>query len=447
MATDRPLSRRHRNSSEGRRPRRGLAAASRGALASLSLGGLASLGVDAVAAAAQAAPFYRQRVLVDSLQNPRGLSLDGARLLVSEAGAGGPRLADGSNCFTAGSGAELCAGRSGAIGIWDPSTQAYQRAIDALPSLARSDGSEGTGIADLVPGGPTGLLGVFGLGGDPNQASQANLGSDWFGQVVSIDLATKTIQSRASLAAYEKSSNPDGETPLNSNPYALALFGGQLYSTDAGGNTLVRLDPTPDPLTGSFTILGSDVFATIPVTPPPFLPNLPNPFPAQAVPTGLAVDPTGQKLWIAELAGFPFVPGSASVFTSDGNLAPQPSLSGFTSITDIASGADGSLYVLEYAGNFFRPAGNGSVWRVAPDGRRDQIIAGLTQPTGLAVADDGTVYVTNNADSLEGELREYRPSVPGPLPLLGAAAAWGQARSLRRRANRGCRPSTPGQDP
>ena len=446
MATFRRPSRHHHHTNGGW-SRRSLAAVARGALATLGLGGLASLGVDALGAAAQAAPFYRQRVLVDSLRNPRGLSLDGSRLLVSEAGAGGPRLADGSNCFTAGSGAELCAGRSGAIGIWDPSTQTYQRAIEDLPSLARTDGSEGTGIADLVPGGPTGVLGVFGLGGDPDQASLANLGSNWFGQVVSVELATKTIQPRASLAAYEKSSNPDGETPLNSNPYALALFGGQLYSTDAGGNTLLRLDPTPDPLTGSFAILGSHVFPTIPVTPPPFLPTLPNPFPAQAVPTGLAVDPTGQKLWIAELAGFPFVPGSATVFAYDGNLAPQPSLSGFTSITDIASGADGSLYVLEYAANFFQPAGSGSVWRVAPDGRRDQIIAGLTQPTGLAVADDGTVYVTNNADSLEGELREYRPSVPGPLPLLGAAAAWGQARSLRRRANRGCRPSTPGQDP
>jgi hypothetical protein len=49
------------------------------------------------------------------------------------------------------------------------------------------------------------------------------------------------------------------------------------------------------------------------------------------------------------------------------------------------------------------------------------------------VADDGTLYVTNNADSLEGELREYRVNVPGPLPLLGAALAWRQARSLRRR--------------
>jgi hypothetical protein len=395
--------------------------------------GLGALIGLAPALAAKAAPTYRQRVLVDSLRNPRGLSLEGSRLLVSEAGAGGPRLSDCSNCIQAGSGAEICSGPTGAIGIWDTVSQTYTRAIANLPSLARADGSEGTGIADLWPGGPTGWLGVFGLGGDPGQATVGSLGSNLFGQVVSVDFASGTIQPRANLAAYELAINPDGETPPNSNPYALALFGGQLYATDAGGNTLVRLNSTPDPSDGRFPILGSFVFSTIPITPPPFLPDLPNPFPAQAVPTGLTVEPTGTELWIGQLVGFPFVPGSASVFATDGASPPAPKLADFTSITDIASAADGSLYVLQYADNFFRPAGNGSIWRIAPDGSRAGIIGGLTQPAGLAVADDGTLYVTNNADSLEGELRGYRPVVPSPLPWLGTALAWRQARRLRRR--------------
>lgn len=405
--------------------------------------GLGALIALALPQAAKAAPTYRQRLLVDGLRNPRGLSLAGSRLLVSEAGAGGPRLSDGSNCIQAGSGAELCSGPTGAIGLWDTVSQTYTRAIPNLPSLARADGSEGTGIADLWPGGPTGWLGVFGLGGNPGQPTVGSLGSPWFGQVVSIDLASGSIQPRANLAGYELARNPDGETPPNSNPYALALFGGDLYATDAGGNTLLRLDPTPDPLDGTFPILGTVVFPTIPVTPPvlppPFPQNLPNPFPAQAVPTGLTVDPAGTSLWIAELGGFPFVPGSASVLSTDGTAAPSTALAGFTSITDIARGADGSLYVLQYADNFFQPAGNGSIWRIAPDGSRARIVGDLTQPTGLAVADDGTLYVTNNADSLQGELREYRPVVPGPLPLLGLSLAWRQTRSLRRRTAGGRR--------
>lgn len=395
---------------------------------------LAAIGLAAPGVPAAAAPTYQQRLLVGGLQNPRGLTLDGSRLLVSEAGAGGPRNPGGSNCITAGSGFEICAGFSGAIGLWDRLSQSYSRPLSGLPSLARANGSEGTGIADLAVGGPTGLLGVFGLGGDPGQPGMAGLGSDLFGQVVSIDLGSGEILPRASLAAYERSQNPDGEQPPNSNPYSLSLFGGRLYASDAGGNTLLRLDPSPDPGDGSFRILDAFVFPTIPVTPPPFLPHLPNPYPAEAVPTGLAVDPSTNRLLIGQLSGFPFVPGSASVYASDGTSPPAPSLGGFSLITDIASAADGNLYVLQYASNLFDPTSTGSIWRVAADGSREQLIGGLRQPTGLAVADDGTLYVTNNADGLEGELREYRPLVPAPLPLLGLGLAWRQAGRLRRRA-------------
>lgn len=409
-----------------------------GLLASWLLGGLAAAWLGAMPAAALAAPTYRQRVLASGLKNPRGLTLAGHRLLVSEAGQGGARQSSGgsdlgSNCIRAGSGAELCYGLSGAIGAWDFSSQTYSHLLTGLPSLARADGSEGTGIADLTVGGPTGLLGVFGLGGDPGQASLANLGSDLFGQVVSLNLADGTIQARQNLALFELTSNPDGRS-RNSNPYALELFGGKLYATDAGGNTLVSLDPNPTAPDGSFPILDAYVLPGLSVNPGPSFPLLPNPYPAEPVPTGLAVDPTGQQLRIGELSGFPFVPGSANLYATDGQSPPSLSLTGFSLITALASGADGSLYVLEYASNFFSPLATGSLWRVDPDGTRTQIVGGLHQPTGLAVADDGSLYVANNGDGLEGQLLEVRPEVPAPLPLLGAAAAWGQARRLRRRA-------------
>lgn len=387
------------------------------------LAGWAAIHFCGLPVAATAAPVYQMRVLADGLQNPRGLTLAGNHLLVSEAGSGGPRQSQGSNCILSGSGAEICSGTSGSIGVWDLTARTYTRVLTGLPSLAQADGSEGTGIADLAVGGPTGLLGVFGLGGDPGQPNVANLGSNLFGQVVSINLSTGAIQPRSNLATYEKSYNPDGRT-YNSNPYALELFADRLYATDAGGNSLLRLDPTPAG-DGSFAILGRFVFPPLSLPPLPFQP--------EPVPTGLAVDPTNHQLLIAQLAGYPFVPGSASVYSSDGQGDPSLSLSGFSSITDIAAAADGSLYVLQYASDFFHPAGNGSVWRVAPDGSRESVLGGLTQPTGLAVAPDGSLYVTNNSDSLQGELREYRPVVPGPLPLLGMASAWCQARRLRRR--------------
>ncbi len=242
--------------------------------------------------------------------------------------------------------------------------------------------------------------------------------------MVSVDLGTGTIQARSNLAAFERSYNPDG-LGYNSNPYALQLFAGKLYATDAGGNTLLSLDPTPDPGDGTFAILDNFVFPRLPVTTAPFL--------AEPVPTGLAVNPTSGQLLTTELGGYPFQPGSANIFATDGVNPTTQALTGFSSITDIAAAADGTLYVLEYSNAFLDPNGIGSIWRVDPNGSRERVITGLSQPTGLAVATDGSLYVTNNADSLQGELLEFRPEVPGPLPLLGAAAAWNQARRLRRR--------------
>ena len=136
---------------------------------------------------------------------------------------------------------------------------------------------------------------------------------------------------------------------------------------------MLRLNPTPSPLDGTFEILDAFVFPALSVTPPPGLP-LPNPFPAQPVPTGLALDTVLNRLLIGELAGFPFVPGSANIFSKDGLNPPSQVLTGFSSITDLASGSDGSLYVLDYASDFSQPIGNGSIWRVTAGGGRERII-------------------------------------------------------------------------
>ena len=380
-----------------------------------------------LAPAVQAAPPYTHRVLADNLPNPRGLLLRGNELLVSEAGSGGPAQPGAVNCVTGGAGDTLCSGTTGAIGSWNLTTQTYARVLAGLPSLAKATGGEGTGLADLTSGGPTGLLGVFGFGANPLALTPTLPGSDLFGRVVSIDLPNATLQPRANLAAYEQQNNPDGGD-LISNPYALQMKGGTLLATDAGGNTLLSIDPTPSGANQGFAIQGAYAFPPTAVPPQPF----PAPPLASAVPTGLTVKAATDELLIGQFTGFPFVPGSAEVYATTGVTPPASTLSGFSMITDVAAAANGDVYVLEYATNFFAPGGSGGIWRVSASGERLRIIDGLTNPTSLALGADGAIYVTNNADGLQGELREYRP-VPAPLPLLGAALAWQQARRLRRR--------------
>ncbi|MFO0015558.1 MAG: ScyD/ScyE family protein [Synechococcaceae cyanobacterium] len=390
---------------------------------------------------AQAASAYRGRLLAQGLDNPRGLLVRGSRVLVSEAGSGPKPGSSGAPCFQSGSGATLCQGDSGAIGAWDTRSGIYSRLITGLPSLAQSSGSEGTGIADLTWHDTHGLVGVFGLGGDPNQSTVSQL-SSLFGQVVSIDLATRQVTPRSNLAAYEKTNNPDqNPTDVNSNPYAIQAFAGKLFATDAGSNTLLTIDPSsPDP-SGNYPITSHYVFPKVDMTLGPPFRSPAVPFEASAVPTGLTADPLNQVLSIGEFTGFPFQPGAASVFSlASASTTPSQELTGFSLISDVAAGADGSLYVLEYANNFFRSFLGGSVWRVNPAGVRKQIITGLIQPTGLAVDPNGIIYVSDNADGTDGELWQFT-AVPGPLPWLGAGVAWSQSRVLRRRLrqSRRCR--------
>ena len=384
-------------------------------------------------ASAQANPAYRQRLLATGLANPRGLLVHENRVLVSEAGSGAAAGSVGGTCIVGGAGSSLCAGATGAIGAWDRLTNSYSRLVTGLPSLAQSDGSEGTGIADFTWHDSIGLIGVFGLGGDPRQPAVSLL-SPLFGQVVSIDLTTGQLTPRSNLAAYEKTLNPDGPTgDVNSNPYAIQSFAGKLFVTDAGGNTLLTVDPSSTGPDGTFPISNHVVFPKIDVTLGPPFRATPILYPASAVPTGLTVNLLSDQLQIGELSGFPFEAGSAAVFSLGAAVtAPVQALTGFSLISDVAAGADGSLYVLEYASNFFNPIGGGSLWRVNDRGERSQIITGLTQPTGLAVDPSGIIYIANNADGTAGQLLQFEP-VPGPPALLGAWAAWSRSRHLRRR--------------
>jgi sugar lactone lactonase YvrE len=70
--------------------------------------------------------------------------------------------------------------------------------------------------------------------------------------------------------------------------------------------------------------------------------------------------------------------------------------SGFTTISGVAFGPDGSLFVTELARNFRTFAGR--LLRVSPDGGTRTVLAGgkkLKAPTGAAVDSTGAVYVSN----------------------------------------------------
>ena len=91
--------------------------------------------------------------------------------------------------------------------------------------------------------------------------------------------------------------------------------------------------------------------------------------------------------------------GAASIFRVVPGADPVPYLTGFKTVTDLAFGADGSLYVVEHATGPMFFGGPGRVLRIAPNGLRTTVLAGLDRPTSVAVGPDGAIYVTNHGIS------------------------------------------------
>lgn len=228
----------------------------------------------------------------------------------------------------------------------------------------------------------------------------------------------------ADIAAYQQS-DPDPadieDNPTESNPYGLAsLPSGDALVTDAAGNDLLRITPQ-----GQITTVATFDVETVATDhlPPDF--GLPPQIPAESVPTGVTVGSNGM-VFVGELKGFPFRPGSSKIWTIDpdaedavcSTAVRDPSCSrtagGFTAIQDIAVDlANRSLYVYELAagGVFAFEAGfeNGDfppavLLKVSGSKQRTELVAGeLSEPGGVTVAGDGDVYVTDGVFS-EGRL-------------------------------------------
>lgn len=352
-------------------------------LLGLVVGLLAFLALTGVASAHEKS----WEVVASGLDNPRGLDISPwGTVYVTEAGRGGA-----GPCITGPDGASVCAGATGAVTkIWHGK---QRRVLSGLPSLAAPDGSQALGPQDIALRHFGAYL-VVGLGANP--AARAELGElgPAFGQLYKVS-AFGRLRPVADIAAFEAAEDPDGAGP-DSNPNSVLKHRGRTVVVDAGGNDLLEVGRHGE-------ISPVALFPSRDVAAPPGIPDLPPVLPMQPVPTSVVIGPDG-AYYVSELTGFPFPPGEARVYRVVPGSAPEVYADGFTNVTDLAFGPDGSLYVLEIAANGLLSGDpTGALIRVRPDGSRETVASeGLVTPTGLAVTDKGTIYISNKG-TLAGE--------------------------------------------
>jgi hypothetical protein len=376
----------------------------------LVVGSIAALTAIAAPAAAQAPTITE---VVGGLDAPRGVAIgaDGT-IYIAEAGEGGA-----GPCVEHPELGKICFGPTG--GISAVTEGVATRLVDGLASAVTATGDV-IGPSDVTvdaDGAVWFLVGGPGAGAADGRAGVPDGAAAGMGQLYQVD-AYGDAQSVADLAAYETANNPDADQPGNavpdSNANGVTATPDGAAVADAGANSLLLVD-------GDGAISVAAVFPVV-MMPMPVDPSAsPDPaasadpaatpamVPMDPTPTSVALGPDG-AYYVGQLTGFPFPPGGASVFRVMPGEAPTVYASGFTNVMDVAFGPDGTLYVLEIAHDGLLSADptagppQGGLWKVPAGGGTPELIVseGLVMPGGMAVAEDGTLYVSTCAVCVNG---------------------------------------------
>ena len=202
---------------------------------------------------------------------------------------------------------------------------------------------------------------------------------------------------------------PDaGDFEADGQPYSLLAFNGHLFSVEANHGQLIRTT-----LQGENHLVADISFHL-----------------GHIVPTGLAE--ANGNLYVASLGQFPITPNWEKLITFSKNsaftdttlgLATKPAeLSGFrlaavraglTGTLNLKLGPDGLLYALEFSTAAGNPApGTGKVVRLNADGKFEDVVVGLTVPTGMAFGPDRALYISNFGDAPSGTGQILRVFIP-----------------------------------
>jgi hypothetical protein len=377
--------------------------------------GAVALGVGAVAAPASAASTSTSAaatpakpvVVVSGLNNPRQLAWGPHGLLVAEAGRGS--LHPGKNNCFAGPEGQTCVGATGSVSLIAQPGLTHNarphRIVTGLLSGAAPDGGSATGSDGVDAQNGSVLIQQTYF---PVQLPHG-LPAWQNGKLLAARHGR--LSSVANIAKVELTRNPDG-LQVDSDPYAvLALGRHSSLTADAAANDLILVRHGKARPFTVFPLHGCGGHRD------------PNGCDQESVPTSLARGP-GNAIYVGELAHFE--PGEARVwkvsattgkilgyYGKGGTICPSDQ-TGFTTVTGVQFGRDGSLYVSELLGG---ANGQGDIVKIAPDCTRTSMAVPL--PAGLALDRHNNVYVSAFS------LSDTDGAVPQPgAPALPPGQVW-----------------------
>jgi hypothetical protein len=339
------------------------------------------------AASVSARAVWATSTVTTGLDSPRGLAItSNSALYVAESGHGG----DACNPNGA---SVICIGTTSRISRVDTGTGTVTPVVQGLYS--RAVPNEGiTGVDGLAASGghlyaamtsyPQ-ELGAFNCTGQPADCGASlTAARAQAGQII-------TFTPGGSWKALSPVGSDDytwslthtsfTRSPPNANPYGVYGVPAGVYVADAGANTLNFVQANGD----------ASIISGIP------LPAAGG-FPGDGVPTCVTV--VRGNLYAADLSG--------RLWKRDGGFTPTqvPVEGGGQSlihhVTGCASDAQGDIFLVDMWGTPGPPipagpmsvAGTGSVVELAADGSASVVASHLDFPNGIAVADDGSLYVT-----------------------------------------------------
>jgi hypothetical protein len=187
------------------------------------------------------------------------------------------------------------------------------------------------------------------------------------------------------------------------NPYDFEVGGqsadkAELFVVDAGKNALLRVQGSVVKTVYEFPRLKRNSSEMSQLSPTEFA-NGAAPYEVDAVPTGLAI--RDGRAWVALFGGFPFTPKGGAVVSlplEGEGVVPRTEATGLDTPIDVKFTPAGDLLVLEMgafdmASGFSPGTGRLSIVDLRT-GRRELMLGGLDQPTGLLATSDDEIYVS-----------------------------------------------------